>query len=150
MNRNELTNGFSALNRLHQDLDRMFGSLYRDVPFGQVFRSGGRVEFPPLNGWEEPDTLYVESEVPGFKLEDLEIFVKEKVLTISGERKPLEGNGLRFHRQERPVGKFTRVFQLPSPVDADKVEARLQDGVLTLTLPKAQAAKPRRIEVKSG
>jgi HSP20 family protein len=69
-------------------------------------------------------------------------------LTIKGHRKPMAGEKLTYHRQERGTGEFTRLLTLPVEIDADTVEAVLQDGVLTITLPKEEAAKPRQIEVK--
>ena len=81
----------------------------------------------------------------------LDVFVTEgNQLTIQGERKAPELKGSAWVRQERPFGRFTRVIGLPSLVDADKVEATYESGVLRLTLPRSEAAKPRKIEVKAG
>ena len=106
--------------------------------------------FPALNVWEQEDALVVEAELPGLGLEDLEIFVTgQNQLTIKGERPVVEVPNAVWHRQERGYGTFTRELTLPTLVDADKVEARYEAGVLTLTLPKAEAAKPRKITVRS-
>ena len=105
--------------------------------------------FPAVNVWEDNDAFHLEAELPGLKQEDVNIAVTQRnVLTLSGERKPEEGEG-RWHRRERGFGRFQRVLRLPAPVDADKVEARLDNGVLRLTLPKHEDAKPRRIAVKA-
>jgi HSP20 family protein len=105
--------------------------------------------FPAVNVWEDNDAFYLEAEVPGLKQEDVNIAVTQRnVLTLSGERKPEDGEG-RWHRRERGFGRFQRVLRLPAPVDADKVEAKLDNGVLRLTLPKHEDAKPRRIAVKA-
>ena len=105
--------------------------------------------YPALNVWADDENLYVEAELPGMTQDQLNIFVSEgNQLTISGERKPCNVPNGTWHRQERGFGKFSRSVTLPVLVDADKVEARLEQGVLTLTLPKSEEAKPRRIQVK--
>jgi HSP20 family protein len=105
--------------------------------------------FPAVNVWEDNEAFHLEAELPGLKQDDVNIAVTQRnVLTLSGERKPEEGEG-RWHRRERGFGRFQRVLRLPAPVDADKVEAQLDNGVLRLTLPKHEDAKPRRIAVKA-
>jgi HSP20 family protein len=105
--------------------------------------------YPPLNVWEEGDTLQIEAELPGLKLGDLEIFVTgNNQLTIKGERKPVQLEKALRHRAERGVGKFTRTLTLPFAVDPDKVEARFENGVLILKLAKHESAKARKIHVK--
>jgi HSP20 family protein len=105
--------------------------------------------FPSVNVWEDSDAFHLEAEVPGLKQEDVNVAVTQRnVLTLSGERKAEDGEG-RWHRRERGFGRFQRVLRLPAPVDADKVEAKLENGVLRLTLPKHEDAKPRRIAVKA-
>jgi HSP20 family protein len=100
--------------------------------------------------WEDENNLYVESELPGFELDDLEIYVTgENQLSLKGERKRPELEGGTWHRQERGYGGFTRVMDLPSAVDSDKVSAEFNFGVLTIKLPKVEAAKPRRITVQA-
>lgn len=106
--------------------------------------------YPALNVWEDGEHLFVEAELPGFDLKDLEIFVTGgNQLSIKGERKPVVVEKGVWHRQERNYGKFSRTLGLPYPVDADKVDARLENGVLTVTLPKHESARPRRITVKA-
>jgi HSP20 family protein len=106
--------------------------------------------FPPVNVWEEGEEVFVESELPGFDLQGLEIYVTGgNQLTIKGERKqPTIEKGL-WHRQERGFGRFSRTLTLPFPVNADKVDARLENGVLLVTLAKHESAKPRKIPVKA-
>ena len=108
-------------------------------------------EFPPMNISEVDDALVVEAELPGLDMKDLEIYVTgTDQLTLKGERKEkLPEKGLQ-HRQERGMGKFARVLTLPVPVDANRVEARLENGILTLKLPKHESAKPRKINVKAS
>jgi HSP20 family protein len=110
----------------------------------------GAREFPALNAWEEADQLWVEAEVPGLDLKDLEIYVTGgNQLTLKGERRPpAPGKGV-WHRQERAYGSFARSLTLPYPVDADRVEARLENGVLLIKLAKHESARPRKIPVKA-
>jgi HSP20 family protein len=110
----------------------------------------GSFSFPAVNIREEDEALHVEAELPGMNLENLEIFVTgNSQLTIKGERKPPLPTNATQHRQERPFGKFVRTLALPFPVDDTKVEARLENGVLTIQLPKHEAARPRKIPVKA-
>lgn len=106
--------------------------------------------FPLLNVTEEKDNYYVRAELPGVKADDLDISVTGNTLSISGERKiPDESEKARYHRREREAGKFNRMISLPAQVDTAKVEARCADGVLTVVLPKSEAAKPKQIAVKA-
>lgn len=107
-------------------------------------------EFPAVNLWEENDALVIEAELPGLELQDLEIFVTgHNQFTIKGERKaPNVDKGVP-HRQERAFGKFTRTVTLPFAVDENAVEATFEHGVLRVRLPKHEAAKPRKIEIKA-
>jgi HSP20 family protein len=111
---------------------------------------GLAVAYPALNVWEDADHVYAEAELPGLKLEDLEIYVTGgNTLSVKGERKQPATEGA-WHRQERGFGSFARVITLPVNVDADKVEAKLSHGLLTITLPKAAVAKARKITVKTA
>lgn len=122
--------------------------------FNRVFdRTGlppfGAVEFPALNVWEADEALHVEAELPGLELSDLEIFVTGRnQLTIKGERKAPVLEKAVAHRQERGFGKFERTLTLPYPVNEEAVEARFENGVLKIRLPKHESAKPRKIEIK--
>ena len=104
--------------------------------------------YPPVNIWGDSDRVYAEAELPGMQLDHLEIYVtEENLLTIQGERRQRELDKGVWYGQERGFGQFSRTIVLPVIVDADKVEARFEDGVLFVTLPKSEAAKPRRISV---
>ena len=105
---------------------------------------------PAVNVWEREDALLVEMEVPGVKSEDLDISVAGGELSIRIQRPDVAQEGVTYHRRERPVGALQRVLRLPVEVDADRVEAQIRDGVLTITLPKAESAKPRKINVATG
>lgn len=107
--------------------------------------------FPPMNVTEDKDGYYVRAELPGLKADELEISVTHDTLSIAGERKiAVEDEKAQYHRSEREGGKFSRIVSLPAQIDADKVEARCADGILTVTLPKAEKAKPRQIVAKSS
>jgi HSP20 family protein len=104
--------------------------------------------YPPVNIWGDSDKVYAEAELPGMQLDHLEIYVtEENQLTIQGERRQPELDTGVWDGQERGFGQFSRTIMLPVKVDADKVEARFEHGVLFVTLPKSEAAKPRRISV---
>lgn len=131
-----------SLNEMQHEMNRLFDR------WGN--HAYGLVEFPAVNLWEENDALYLEAELPGLALEDLEIFVTGHTqLTIKGERKPPVVEKSTQHRQERGFGKFTRTLTLPFAVDENKVEAHFENGVLKIRLPKHEAAMPRKIEIKS-
>jgi HSP20 family protein len=106
--------------------------------------------YPPVNVWEEGEHLFVEAELPGLDLKNLEIYVTGgNQVTLQGERKPPVPEKGAWHRQERSFGPFVRTLTLPYPVDPDKVEARLEHGVLLVKLAKHESAKPRKIAVKA-
>lgn len=140
----------AEMGRLRGEMDRVFGRL--GLPYGTT---NGRQSLPPsqfpaLNLWEDGDNFYAEAELPGIAMDSLEIYVNGGTqLTLKGERKePACGEGT-WHRQERGYGKFSKTIELPNPVNEEGVLASLKHGVLMLTLPKREEAKPRRIEVKA-
>lgn len=131
---------------LRREMDRLFEDFAR--PFdGGLLR--GAAAFPALNVWEDAEKVYAEAEMPGVKLEDVEVTVVGSELSIKGTRRAERESNTTFHRQERMVGEFSRFLTLPVVVNADKVEAVMKDGVLTITMPKADQAKRKRIEVKT-
>ena len=133
------------MHRLRDDMERLFGQYGRTASSS---RSLG--VYPPLNVWQDNDAFHVEAELPGFELEALEIYVTGgNQLTISGERQRPDVKAGDWHRQERAFGKFRRTLELPNDVACDKVTATLKDGVLTISLPKSEEVKPRRIKVKA-
>jgi HSP20 family protein len=133
------------VNRLRNEFNQLFGSVAGDNGWSALAAS-----FPALNVWEDEANLFVEAELPGMELSDLEIYVTGgNQLTIKGERRQPNYEKSVWHRQERGFGTFVRTVTLPAAVDSEKVEARFQDGVLIVTLPKAEAAKPRKIAVKA-
>ena len=106
--------------------------------------------FPAINAWTTEDEEVISAELPGVSPSDIELTIVNEVLTISGERKPVEVDGeMRYHRRERAAGKFSRSIQLSFPVASDQVNAHYQNGTLTVTLPRAEDDKPRKIAVKT-
>lgn len=104
--------------------------------------------FPPLEVWEEGETIRIDVEIPGVKIEDVEVSYDQGELTIKGEKKVEAREGSSLHRRERRYGSFSRTLTLPWEIVAEKVAAELKDGVLAVTLPKAEAAKPHKVAVK--
>lgn len=107
--------------------------------------------YPLVNVREEADAFFVEAEVPGVKQEQIDVLIRHGTeLTLQGERKPVCSETNTWLYRERGEGRFHRVLTLPVPVDASKVEARLEQGVLRLVLPKTESVKPHRIPVQGG
>jgi HSP20 family protein len=118
---------------------------------GENSREAAMCQFPLLNAWETGDSFYVEAELPGLALEDLEIYMTDaSTLMIKGQRKAPELAGGKWHRRERAFGTFERSLPLPMAINGDQVEASLKHGVLTIKLPKAAELQPRKIEVKAS
>jgi len=111
--------------------------------------SGVPVAYPPVNVWDDQENIYLEAELPGIPLENLEITIADgNRLTLKGQRKQAEVGKANWHRLERSFGSFSRTLTLPVLVDSDRVEAHFELGDLRVKLPKSPKAKPRRIEVK--
>ena len=101
---------------------------------------------PPVDVFETPDQFVVTVEVPGLRQGDFKIEIDNERLTLRGER-PCSVSGAQFHRVERGHGQFSRSFMLPKAIDSDKISADLRAGVLTITIPKARAAR-HQVEVR--
>jgi HSP20 family protein len=143
----DFSNPFADLARAKRDMDRLFSSFTGRWPTG-VFGFGSGV-FPDFNVSDNGDMLFVEAEIPGVQAGDLDISVEGNTLVLRGERKPDSPENVSYHRRERVSGRFSKSITLPYEVQADNVEAQYQDGVLRLTLPKAEHAKPRSITVRT-
>jgi HSP20 family protein len=136
---------FSEMDRLRREMD----SIYSAFSEGRGIAPAAGV-FPALNMSEDDHNLYVRAELPGVAPENIDITTKQNNLIIKGERQiAAEGEKVSYHRKERDAGKFRRIISLPTRVDSDKVTAICKNGVLTVTLPKAEEVKPRQISVKS-
>ena len=145
----EWTTAWPSLDRLstlRNDLDSLF-----ELPWSNFGRPGQLFSAwsPALDLYQNNDNIVAVVELPGMKKEDIEISLHDGMLTIAGERKSeaSNGNGETAERTERYVGKFRRSITLPARVDANKVSATYRDGILTVTLPKAEEAKPKQIQV---
>lgn len=127
---------------LHREIDRALGRAWQ----GDEGNGLGSAAYP-VDVYEHDDTIVVEAELPGFKREEIDVTLEQGVLTITAERKPQESVG-HAHLNERRYTRVARSFRLGTAVNEQKVDAKLEDGVLRLTLPKREELKPRRIEVK--
>jgi HSP20 family protein len=134
---------FNEMGRFQDEFNRLF----RRAGFnGEQWASAG----PAFNVWSDEHAVFVEVDLPGIDPQKLDISVKEgNHLTIQGERPQVELPSAVWHRQERGSGTFVREITLPVLVDVDKIEAKYADGVLRLTMPKHEAAKPRKIAIKA-
>jgi HSP20 family protein len=136
---------WASFDRLHGEMDRLLDHWGADMPRGLAVAA-----FPPVNVWEDGDAFHLDAELPGLTHHQLQVSVTNRnQLTLQGERLADENVKGRWHRRERGFGRFQRVLKLPTPVDADKIEATFDNGVLHVRLPKAEEAKPRKIAVKA-
>ncbi len=139
--RDPLFGVFNELARAQDEFNRIFN----------VTGGSGTLAGPRINLWEDDHNLYAETDLPGVADDQIEIMVKEgNQLTVQAERAAPAKDNATWYRQERPYGQFQRSISLPVLVDADRVEAALENGVLKLILPKSEAAKPRKITVKGS
>ena len=129
--------------QLKQEVNRLFEARNR----GRVFNTH---TYPAVNIWTTQDGQIISAEMPGVHPEDIDIDVTGDALSISGIRLPDEvSKEARYHRRERNYGSFSRTIQLPFMVDTNKVEASFKNGVLLISLPRAEADRPRKITVKN-
>lgn len=137
--------GFGRLTDLRDQIDQLF-----EAPLGELARASQILSgwTPALDMFEDKDNVYVRAELPGMKKEEIDLSLHEGSLSISGERKQESTLGdAEVYRSERFFGRFQRTVSLPMPVAAEKVKAQYADGILTVTLPKAEEAKPKHIDV---
>ncbi len=139
---------FGRLSGLRDEIDRLF-----EAPLVELTGNAHSLTAwtPALDVYEEKDNYVVEAELPGMRKEDITVSFQDGALSISGERKSdIKTEDNELCRSERFYGKFQRVITLPAAIAADKVKAQYKDGVLTITLPKAEEAKPKQIDVAVG
>jgi HSP20 family protein len=137
--------GFGRLSDLRDEIDRLFESPLNELTRTANLLSGWT---PALDVYEDKDNFTVKAELPGMKREDIEVSLHDGSLSISGERKSeTKHDDAEVYRTERFFGRFQRSVSLPTAVAADKVKAAYKDGLLTITLPKTEEAKPRQIDV---
>ena len=136
----------AELRRINQVLDAAFNGWPFAVDAPDLATSAW---VPPTDIFEDAEGIKIVTELPGLNPADVKLTIENSTLTIRGEKKQVaEEKTTRVHRYERSYGTFERSFTLPTTVDTEKVQARFENGVLTIALPKAERAKPREIEVK--
>jgi HSP20 family protein len=129
------------MDRLQRQMDQMRHTVQRPAA----------PRFPAINVWSGQDAAVLTVEVPGVEPNDLDISIVGESITLSGERKGAElAENERYHRRERGDGRFDRTLQLPFRIDPERVEATFSEGVLQITLPRAEEDKPKKITVKTG
>jgi HSP20 family protein len=138
--------GFGELSTLQNEIDRLFGAPLSELARTSHLLTGSA---PALDIFEDKDNFVVKVELPGMKKEDIDVSLHDGNLSISGERKSeSKSEEAHVYRSERFFGRFQRTVALPAPVAADKIKGQYKDGVLTVTLPKAEEAKPKQIDVQ--
>ncbi len=138
-------NAWRETERLQREMNRLFD----DLPARTARYPAPR--YPAMNIWTNEDGAVLTAELPGCDPAALDITVVDNTLTLSGHRAPEQmGEDVTYHRRERSCGQFSRTFQLPFTVEAGAVDATFENGVLHITLPRAEADKPIKIEIKAG
>jgi HSP20 family protein len=139
----KVSSPFHELESMRQQMDNF---LSRVSDSGMPSLHAG--VFPSINLTEDQDNYYIRAELPGISAEDLDVQSTGNNLSISGERKiEAEKENVRYHRREREAGKFSRAITLPGDIDAERVSASLADGILKVSVPKAEKAKPKQITI---
>jgi len=145
-----MMNDFAPLFRLQNEMNRWMENFFEDAPAVRPYGS----RYPALNTWEDGDHAYVEAELPGMSIDDLDVSVLGNQVRIAGERRigpkdgePAQDDKATWLVRERAQGAFAKELTLPWQVDAEKVEAHLRDGVLTVKLPKTESAKPKKVKL---
>jgi len=143
--RTDLDHGFYLLEQLRRKMDRVFYDIDRgDDPFTE------QEAYPRANLYDDGKAFLLSVELPGVVESDFQLTLAENVLTLSGELKVESPEGYAAHRRERLPLRFSRSFALPSKVDSEKTSAKLENGVLTVTLEKAPESQPRTISVRAN
>jgi len=134
---------WGELDRMQREMNRLFNDYSPSIPRNAP-------SYPAINIWANEDSQIITAEMPGIEAGDINIDVTADSVTISGERNPdTASNENSYHRRERDFGMFSRTIQLPFIVDTNKVKAKFTDGILNITLPRAEADKPKKITIKS-
>jgi len=142
---------FAEMEALRREVEQAFEGFGRRPAFRSAFLPGTAARaYPRLNVHEDADHIYVVALAPGLNPDTLEIAVHDNQLRIAGEKSPLSGDikPEAIHRGERGAGRFVRTLPLPANIDSDKIAAEYGDGLLRITMPKPEEAKPKRIDVR--
>jgi HSP20 family protein len=136
--------------QLQQRMSRLFDDSHREGAESDDWALGGSWA-PPVDIYEQDGNIVLKAEVAGVDPQDVDVRVENNVLTLRGERKfTEEAKRDSYHRVERSYGSFSRSFTLPTVVDTEKIKAEVKDGVLRVTLPKKEEAKPRQIQIQAA
>src|SRR5215472_15017803 len=130
---------FVELRRMQNEMSRVFSGL-----------APATRDFPPINIWLGENSVVVTSELAGVARDDVTINLQEDVLTLEGARRPTQQQDVNWQRRERAYGTFSRVVQLPFPVDPEKVQARFENGILEIELERLEADRPKRIQIRAA
>lgn len=133
--------------QMRNDVSQLFSSMFNGLP---SIATAGQANVPAMNVWEKDQAFFIEAELPGFSMSDIDVSVLGTDVTVSGERKQCDFENATYLRRERNCGAFSRTWSLPAEVDVERVEASLKNGILLITLPKSAKAQPRRIEVRTA
>ncbi len=137
---------FSNLMTAQREFDRLFKEAF--TPYYGEGELSTRTWAPPVDIYETENDIMLKAELPGVDPKDVEVKVEDNTLYMKGERKfEKEVRNESYHRVERSYGSFARSFSLPNSISTDKVKAEFKDGLLTLTLPKREEAKPRTVKI---
>jgi HSP20 family protein len=131
---------FVELRRMQTEMSRLFSG----------FSATTARDFPPINIWLGENSVVVIAELPGVTREDVTIGLQEDVLTLEGKREPKVQENVNWQRRERAYGTFSRAVQLPFRVDADKVQAHFNNGILEIELQRLEADRPKKIEIRAA
>ncbi|RJR41740.1 MAG: Hsp20/alpha crystallin family protein [Deltaproteobacteria bacterium] len=139
---------FREVSRLRREMDRLWDDFFG--PGRKALRPMEMEWAPAVDVSETADLVVIKAEVPGMEAKDIDISLAADVLTIKGEKKSArEEKKENYHLVERTYGSFSRSLKLPAAVDADQIEASYKQGVLTISCPKKEEAKPKAIEIKA-
>jgi HSP20 family protein len=139
---------FREMSALQERMNRLISDFRTRTPFGEEEMAQG-AWIPAVDIYETKDSIMLNVELPGVTKEDMSLEVKDNTLTIKGEKKlEKDVKEENFHRMERTYGSFVRSFTLPNTVHQERVKAKFRDGILEITLPKAEEAKPKQIKVE--
>ncbi|MBI4167205.1 MAG: Hsp20/alpha crystallin family protein [Acidobacteria bacterium] len=137
---------FSNVLTAQREFDRLFKEAFS--PFSGESELSTRTWAPPVDIYETENDIVLKAELPGVDPKDVEVKVEDNTLYLKGERKfEKEVANENYHRVERSYGSFARSFSLPNSISTEKVKAEFKDGLLTLTLPKREEAKPRTVKI---
>lgn len=136
---------FRDLRSLQDEMNRLFSASFPRVSNQEEMSTGWS---PSVDIYEGENQIVLEAELPGMKREDFELSIENNIVTLKGERRfEKKDEGDNYHRVERAYGTFTRSFNLPRTVSTEEIKAEFKNGVLTVTVPKKEEAKARRIEI---